>query len=187
MSVDLENERIAWTDVESTGLSPWRGSKLLQVAIIITDGNFNQIATHESKIKVSKEVAQEYKESADPYVQEMHTATGLWGKLSDEENIPLEDWDNHVHSWMLEHLPKAGVARMGGNSITLDRNHLEVYLPKVADHFSYRNLDMTSVEYFLGLTRAHGDFEKNKTHNALDDIRESINQAKYHRTLVTKF
>ncbi len=65
---------IAWTDIESTGLDP-RKEHLLEVALVITDDELNEIL---ATSLVMKPVGIEIDDvQMDPYVREMHTRNGL--------------------------------------------------------------------------------------------------------------
>lgn len=185
-SIDPREARIAWTDVESTGLYPDEGSTLLQVAIIVTDGLFNELAVHESKLSVDASEANRLYLSAGDYVKAMHEKTGLWDAIVGEPKSH-EDWDEEVLTWLQSVHATPQFMRMGGNSITLDRMHLRAFMPKTLEFLSYRNLDMSSIEYFDELAAKTPPYKKNLAHEALADIRESIAQARYHRDERTPF
>lgn len=182
MSIDLDNERIVWIDVESDGLSPQRGNKLLQVASIVTNGRFEEVGEpFEAKIRYTEAEVAAMREATVAFVRDMHDANGLWAALPSEgESLSVVEYK------FLRHLQAAGVkpqsARLGGNSITLDRNFLDAFLPRVHEYLHYRSLDMSSIGGFVDLAR--GDipwFDKAKTHDALDDIRESLAEARHYR------
>jgi oligoribonuclease len=70
-----------------------------------------------------------------------------------------------------------------GNSICQDRRFMANYMPDLEAFFHYRNLDVSTLkelakrwkpEIMTGLT-------KKATHQALDDIRESIEELRYYR------
>lgn len=174
---------IAWIDEETNGLDTRLGCKLIQIAVVVTDKNFNELGTIEAKFYYTPEEVKELRDAAVDFVKNMHDATGLWEALSDESNPRLEDFDETLLAWLKELQPEAGVLRFGGNSIFLDREFMREFLPKSYAHLSYRSVDMTSVEYFLMNTDHREGFEKKLTHEALEDIRESIAQARYHREL----
>ena len=35
---DISNARFAFLDIETTGLSPWFGDRICQIAVVITEG-----------------------------------------------------------------------------------------------------------------------------------------------------
>jgi oligoribonuclease len=72
---------------------------------------------------------------------------------------------------------------MCGNSICQDRRFLARYMPQLEEFFHYRNLDVSTVKELAkrwapdvakGLT-------KGSSHQALDDIRDSVNELRYYR------
>lgn len=177
----MEHPNIVWIDTETTGLHPNQGHKLLQVACIITDSEFNPLHDgFEMKVHYGVDESNRLKnEVANDYVRNMHEQTGLWEKIS-QEGFALEQVDSALLEYIKEYAPEAGVSRLGGNSITLDRNFLEVSLPEVFGHLSYQSYDMTSVSGFLEVvSNTFARYDKQSTHEALDDIKESIAEAKH--------
>jgi len=178
--------RIAWIDVETNGVDarPKHNGKLFQVAAIITDGDFNELDVIETTFYFPETEAAKLRALANPYVQKMHDATDLWKNLSNLENQSYENFDNIFARWLQKHEPEPNKLVMGGNSITLDREFLREFLPKSFACLSYQSLDMSSIQRFFELIEGRPEFEKKKTHAALDDIRESIAQARWHRDYV---
>lgn len=183
------DRRIAWIDVETTGKTPRDGSRLLQVACIVTDGNFNELDPgFEMKIHFSKEEVAELYATTDPFVQNMHDKTGLWEALP-VEGQPREVVEEKLLEYLKLYISEPVSAKLAGNSITLDRNFLEAELPEAFEYLHYRSYDMSSIEEHYKLDAPSIPiFDKKYTHEALEDIRESIAQARYYsailRTLV---
>lgn len=168
---------IVWLDVETTGLDPYNGEFLLQVAAIVTTDNFDEVGDEYcAEVQYSSEDTWCMREAADPYVKDMHDASGLWLKLKD--GTPVDEVDTQLVDFLKSQGVEAGTARLGGNSITLDRNFINCYLPETAKFLHYRSVDMTSVSFFLENVVGIEHYKKNQTHDALDDIRESILEAK---------
>lgn len=187
--IDVElarsEDRIVWVDVESDGLSPRDGCQLLQIATIVTDGNLDEVGEpYMAKVKFTEDQVRTMRDNAVEFVRDMHDASNLWNTL------PTEGKDLAViEEEVLAHLISCGVeerkARLGGNSITLDRNFMEAFTPRVLNFLHYRNYDMSSVGGFVDLARTDIPwFEKAKTHDALDDIRESLGEARHYRDLL---
>lgn len=179
MSVNLNAERIVWIDVETTGIDANK-EHLLQVACIVTDGNLVELDKgYEQKVYYSQENAKEMRFNADPYVQNMHDVTGLWKALP--SGVKLEEMSNSLLSYIKGFVPDARTARLGGNSITLDRNFLHANVPDVLNHLHYRSYDITSISGFFELyVPGVGPFEKKLAHEALGDIQESIAEARHY-------
>lgn len=187
MSATPGFQGICWLDVETTGLSPFlTGEKLLQVACYVTDTdlNFKDEEGYESVVNYPEKVVRKMFESTSPFVQNMHEATGLWGRLSNE-GLALEELDTEVTEYVKQFYPEKNTVWLAGNSIFLDRSFISAYLPKLDEHLHYRSVDVTSIaglaQNWYGVA-----FEKKKTHDARDDIMESINELKFLREKVFK-
>lgn len=178
------DERIVWIDVETNGLDT-DTDYLLQVACIVTDGNLQELDNgFEQKIYYAPEKVEEIRAETSDYVNEMHEKTKLWDKL-DTEGRPLELVEQDLLAYIVKHVAEPETARLGGNSITLDRNFLKSYLPGVYNYIYYRSYDMSSVSGFIHLFAPDvPKYEKKFSHDALDDIRESIAEAKHYSTYV---
>ncbi|MEH0110523.1 oligoribonuclease [Tersicoccus sp. MR15.9] len=174
MTTPTAADRLLWLDVETTGLDPAGGHRLLQVAAIVTDVPGNQLSDEFER--VVHHTAAEKQAAWDitgDFVREMHTKTGLWDRL--ESGTPLAQIDTELHAFLTEHAPGRRQARIAGNSVRLDANFTDANLPTTAGHLHYRVVDVSTIA-FVAEARgwAPGHFEKKTTHNALDDIRESL-------------
>lgn len=93
---------------------------------------------------------------------------------------------------IVNHLEKNGInpkeAYLAGNSIRLDKSFIGKQMPSFNSKLHYRLLDISSLKIFFGLN--YGDeayLSKKTSHDALEDIRESIAEMKfYSRFLKTK-
>lgn len=175
-----KDELITWTDVESTGLSA-QNDAFLEVSAIVTNGMLEEVGEpFEYVIQYTPEEVERLKAQTDPYVLQMHTTNGLWDRLP--EGRPLAEVDEAFMEWVKScGVTKPRSSRIGGNSVTLDRNFMEVNMPLSYNHLHYRTYDMSSVTGFLELYFPLPEFQKSLSHRALDDIRESIAQARYAR------
>jgi oligoribonuclease len=72
---------------------------------------------------------------------------------------------------------------MCGNSICQDRRFLYRTMPKLEAFFHYRNLDVSTVKELARrwYPDLMGNFTKQASHLALDDIRDSIAELRYYR------
>ena len=174
---------IFWCDVESTGIDAEQES-LLQVAGLITDPQLNILEEKGFNyyVKYSSAETETLRKNSTPIVQEMHDHTGLWEKLL--TGTPLTSIDHQIKTY-LEQFFAPKEAWLGGNSIVLDRNFTNKNLPQTAEHLHYRNIDVTSVGGLAGAWYGES-FTKKKTHDALDDIRESLEELRYFRTRIFK-
>jgi oligoribonuclease (3'-5' exoribonuclease) len=72
----MQNTRFVWVDLEMTGLDP-DCCAIVEMAMIITDGNLTPIAQLERVIWQPPEVLAR----TVPFVQDMHTKNGLFDKV----------------------------------------------------------------------------------------------------------
>lgn len=118
---------------------------------------------------------------ANNFVRDMHDKTNLWERLHGDDALPLEAVDAELYAYVKLYAPHEQQARLAGNSVRLDLNFLEAFLPETYSHLHYRSVDVSALAYVL--VDAWGfvekDFDKKKTHDALDDIRESLAEFKY--------
>ena len=177
--------RIAWIDVETTGKTPRDGSRLIQVACIITDGDLNELNEGlEMKIHYTEEEVAALYEASDDFVKNMHTTNGLWKDLP-TKGLSHEEVDERLLNELKLYIAEPVTAKLGGNSITLDRNFLEAELPSSFNYIHYHSYDMSSVaEHYKLDAPSIPEFTKKYSHDALEDIRESIAEARYYSAIL---
>lgn len=169
---------IAWIDVETSGLDA-RKNRLLEIACIVTDDELNmvdEVGFHAIVHYTAVEVAQIYCETV-PFVQEMHTKTGLWQKLA--TGTKLARIDVNLEDYLEYH--GALNSRVGGNSVRLDMNFMDRHLPESAQALSYQMCDVTTVAKLAQSWFGTPPFVKVGAHTAMGDIRESIAELRYYR------
>jgi len=180
----MTEKRITWIDAETNGLDP-ESNVLLEVACLITDGDLNILdeTGYTATVLYDEASRDALKSVTDPYVQDMHTKTGLWDRLLTGK--PLETVDSELLSYIQQYVPEPGVSWLGGNSITLDRGFLKKYAPSTFKHLHYRSHDVTTIaglaEEWYGVT-----YQKKTAHNAMSDILESIEELRFLRKKVFK-
>ena len=169
---------IVWADMESTGLRSGRSDQLLEVAVLITDfdlnildeAGFHAIAKHEKRDMVG---------IANDYVTQMHLKTGLWDKV--DNGTPYYQMDRELLAYIKEFAPEERQARLAGNSVRLDANFFDEFLPLTAAHLHYRILDVSSIAFEANAVHRIEVFHKKLEHTAMSDIRESIEELRYLR------
>ncbi len=171
---------IAWLDVETTGIKA-EEENLLQVACIVTDLDLNILDAggFNKYVYYPEAVVEILKTRTNPYVLDMHMKTGLWDSLPD--GTPLSAIDEDLLSYIKSFFPDMRTAWLGGNSITLDRNFINLFLPKVGEHLHYRSVDVTSWAGPAQWWRKGLQYHKKTLHDAFSDITESIDELKFLR------
>ena len=175
MPQDYNN--IVWMDLEMTGLNP-EHDRIIEMATIITDRELNIVA--QGPVIVIKQ-SDELLAGMDEWNTRTHTKTGLVDKIK-RSKITEREAEIETLDFIQRHTPK-GRAPLCGNSICQDRRFLYKYMPELSDWLHYRNIDVSSVQELFKSWRPEvlANFSKRSTHQALDDIRESIEELKFYR------
>jgi oligoribonuclease len=160
--------RLLWIDLEMTGLDP-EIHRIVEVAAVITDMNFHELALYDAVIKQSPKVLDQMEEWSKLH----HKDSGLLDKISEGKS------EHEAERDLLDLL--AGQIRgpvvLAGNSIHHDRRFIRRYMPKLEERLHYRMVDVSAWKTIVEARYGH-QFKKNKNHRALDDIRESIAELK---------
>lgn len=175
----MGKDLIAWVDVETTGLRPDSAS-LLEVAIVMTDWDLNVLDSgYSAPVEYSVQTVKGLRDSANDFVKEMHDKTNLWERMSGAEAVHIDTLDSNLYHYVRNFAPEPKQARLGGNSVRLDLNFVEEYLPQFYNHLHYRFFDVSGLQ--AAATQWYGvpTFEKKGLHSAFDDIMESIEQARF--------
>lgn len=168
---------LVWMDLEMTGLEPDK-DRIIEMATIITDGDLRVIAEGPS---IVIHQPQELLDGMDEWNTRTHNKTGLVQKVKasrvTERQAEIETLD-----FIQRHTVK-NRAPLCGNSICQDRRFLYRYMPELSDWLHYRNVDVTS---FKEVARHWAPsilsgFDKRGSHQAMDDIKESIEELRYYR------
>jgi oligoribonuclease len=166
-------------DLEMTGLEPLR-HVIIEIATLITDDNLNVIA--EGPDLVIHATPEQMAEMGD-FVTEMHTKSGLI-KAVNASTVTKEEAESQTLAFLKEHIAEPRTIPLCGNSIGTDRRFLQEYMPTLEEFLHYRNVDVSTLKELT--RRWHPEVldsmtEKETSHRALDDIRESIAELQHYR------
>jgi oligoribonuclease len=175
MKAAFKPKHIVWMDLEMTGLDPVE-DRILEVAAIVTDWNFKEIATYVAVKKVGpnlmkKRMVGEFWESFPDVRQALmnQNESGKNGRTVENELLAFID----------EHCGAEGAVLLGGNSIHQDRRFIANEWARLDARLHYRMLDVSAWKVvFEGKYKKK--FAKPETHRALDDIRGSIEELQYY-------
>jgi oligoribonuclease len=166
-------------DLEMTGLEPLR-HVIVEIATLITDDHLNVIA--EGPDLVIHATPEQLAEMG-PFVTEMHTKSGLLPAII-SSTVTVAEAQAQTLEFLKQHIPESGSVPLCGNSIGTDRRFLQEYMPELEAYFHYRNVDVSTIkELARRWNPAVLDAmpEKETSHRALDDIRESIAELVHYR------
>ena len=167
---------VLWVDLEMTGLDPV-DDRILEIGAIITDWNFNEVATYEAAVLVGPRLVEKrmFKGPSKDFwasVPETRDALIVQNK---EKGRSARTVENELLALLDEHLEPGIPVILAGNSIHMDRQFIDAHWPRLAKKLHYRMLDVTSWKLvFEG--RFRRKFAKREAHRALDDIRGSIEE-----------
>jgi oligoribonuclease len=168
---------LIWVDMEMTGLDPDQ-DVVIEIATIVTDTDLNTlaegpvIAVHQSDVRLA---------GMDEWNTSHHTASGLVDRV--KASAYNEQQTTRETIAFLEQWVPQGASPMCGNTIGQDRRFMVRHMPELETYFHYRNLDVSTLKILMQRWRPEleSGFVKTGTHQALDDIRESINEMRYYR------
>ena len=180
MTVSAQN--LVWIDMEMTGLDPEQ-NVVLEIATIITDKDLNVlaegpvIAIHQSDEELAK---------MDEWNVNTHTKSGLVARVKasehDEARAVAETLE-FIRQWVPER-----TSPLCGNSIGQDRRFMVKHMGELEAFFHYRNVDVSTIKELVRRWQPEllEKFTKSGSHQALDDIRESIAELQFYRAHVFK-
>ena len=166
---------LLWVDLEMTGLDPVE-DRILEVAAIATDWDFNEIAVYTAVKKVG------------PSLMKERMVGEFWEKFP-EVRQALQDQnetgqngravENELIAFLDEHFAADERVILAGNSIHQDRKFIANEWQRLDARLHYRMLDVSAWKVvFDGKYKKR--FAKPEAHRALDDIRGSIMELKYY-------
>lgn len=178
-----DSQNLIWIDLEMTGLDP-DNDLIIEIATIVTDKNLNILAqgpvmaVHQSDAALA---------AMDDWNQLHHGQSGLIERVkastiddAEAERLTIE----FLKQWVPEN-----TSPICGNSIGQDRRFLYRYMPKLEAYFHYRNIDVSTLKELAArwAPEIKDGFNKQASHQALDDILESIEELRYYREHFIKF
>ncbi len=172
------NQRnLVWIDLEMTGLEPER-CHILEIATIITDGELNVIAEGPEMVIHNTEAQLE---TLSDWSRDTFTKSGLLERVRASE-IDCAEAERRTLAFVKEHCAERS-APLCGNSIHTDRTFLYSRMRTLHDYLHYRNVDVSSFKEVLRrwYPKVYKPPAKAGLHEALADIRESIEELRYYR------
>lgn len=170
---------LLWVDLEMSGLDE-KTDKILELAAIITDYEFNEIAQKHFVVYQPDTVL----DTMNEWCKEHHGKSGLTDLV--KTGTPLETVQTEMTDFVKEHFGgKQGKdgAVLAGNSIHNDRRFIDAQMPELAKVLNYRMIDVSSFKEVFR-ERYQIKYEKKNAHRAIGDIQESIAELKHYLSFV---
>ncbi|WP_445400784.1 oligoribonuclease [Zobellella sp. An-6] len=180
MSQNAEN--LVWIDLEMTGLEPDE-HRIIEIASIVTDKELKVLAEgpvlaiHQPEAELAK---------MDEWNVRTHTGSGLVARVQASAVTEAEAVAQTL-AFLRQWVPEK-TSPLCGNSIGQDRRFLARHMPELEAFFHYRNIDVSTVKELVRRWQPAllEQFTKKGSHQALEDIRESIAELQFYRENVFK-
>jgi len=173
----VSENNLIWIDLEMTGLDP-QNDQIIEIATVVTDSELNELAEgpvlaiHQPDAVLA---------GMDEWNTAQHGGSGLTERVRKSKiNTGAAERDTLA---FLEQWVSKGASPMCGNSICQDRRFMARLMPTLEEFFHYRNLDVSTLKELAKLwaPKVYEGFNKDSSHLALDDIRDSIAELRHYR------
>jgi|SRR3989304_6133545 len=174
----MSDDTLVWFDCETTGLDPTR-DKLLEVAVILTDGQLRERAVFNRVLYFDEPIENDW-------VRNQHTKSGLLAACREVTNSGPSLIAHQLSLFLLENGIEKKTGVLAGSSIHFDRSFIRVHLPSFDADLHYRMVDVSSLNEIalrfapdVYATRPNVPKEE-IAHRALPDIRHSISVLRHY-------
>jgi oligoribonuclease len=178
----VSEHNLIWIDLEMTGLDP-QEDRIIEIATVITDSELNELA--EGPVMAIHQ-PDSVLAGMDEWNTRQHGGSGLTERVraSNHDATAAErETLAFLEDWVVK-----GASPMCGNSICQDRRFMARLMPTLEEYFHYRNLDVSTLKELASrwAPEVYKGFNKDSSHLALDDIRDSIAELRHYREHLLK-
>ena len=162
--------------MEMTGLDP-KIHVTLEIAVVVTDADLEVIAEG-PVIAVAR--SDEEMARIDDWSLRVHTESGLLERVQ-RSSVGVAEAERRTLEFLREWVGEKE-APLCGNSVHQDRLFLRAEMPDLEAYLNYRIVDVSSIKELVKRWYPRlPPLVKRRSHLALDDIRESIDELQYYR------
>ena len=172
-----DQNHLIWLDMEMTGLNP-DSDRIIEMAMVVTNSKLEVIA--EGPV-IAVHQPDAVLEGMDEWNKNTHGRSGLIERVK-ASTISEAEAEATYLEFMKQYVPSR-TTPMCGNSIGQDRRFMARYMPTLEGYFHYRYLDVSTLKELARRWKPEilDGFKKQGTHQAMDDIRESVAELSYYR------
>lgn len=175
--MSYSDTNLIWIDLEMTGLNP-DTDRIIEIATLVTDAQLTVLAEgpvmaiHQSETCLA---------AMDEWNTKHHHESGLIKRVR-ESTVDESAAMAATIDFLKAYVP-AGVSPLCGNSVWQDRRFLYRHMPSLEQYCHYRLIDVSTLKELMLRWRPDlkAGFTKVSKHEALEDIRESLNELRYYR------
>ncbi len=173
----VSEDNLIWIDLEMTGLDP-QNDQIIEIATIVTDSALNELA--EGPVMAIHQPAA-ILAGMDDWNTRQHGKSGLIERVK-ASVVTVAAAERKTLEFLEQWVPN-GTSPMCGNSICQDRRFMARLMPALEGYFHYRNLDVSTLKELARrwAPQTYAGFEKDSSHLALADIRDSIAELRHYR------
>lgn len=168
--------RYLWCDLETTGLDE-HADAILECAVIVTDVDLIPIRADSWVIGMTDLARARLAENEK--VRDMHTRNGLIAECERSSGTVGEldrDLERLISAFEWDEA-NDGKPILAGSTIGFDHKFLAIDCPVASALLHYRSLDVTPIKLMI-VDVLGGRFAKAEKHRAMDDVSESLLQAR---------
>lgn len=172
-------DKLVWIDLETTGLSV-KKDKIIEIAVLITDTQLN-ILDEKGYVDYVHITDEDVSLMVD-LVKDMHTSNGVI-EMCKKSSFTVGDIDRLSVEYISKFVNR-NEAPICGNNIAFDRSFIEYNMPLLTNHIHYRNIDVSTVRQLNQIWKEGAYKKEDSTHEALGDIRQSIEELRYYKSKI---